>query len=311
MELKNNERQEQLRERLPHGDAMLPFMVHSVETSPLWEERVPCHWHEELEFLYIRKGNVQFQVDDRNYNAKEGDFLFLLPNQLHAMQAEVGSEVAFEAIDFLPEFLYCYQNDILQQKYFTPIFSGEILLREFYSGEEAGQREAYALLEETGSIFRQKEPGYELRIKGKVYEIFSWLFTHGAEKGQNRVKDDNVERTRDILKYLQKNYEHSVTLEELSRQFQISTGHMCRLFKKITGYSIVEYLNHYRVRVSAELLRESGLNVGEIAGQVGFNNISYYNKLFHQDMHQTPTQYRAASAGTEAPEAENMRKRGE
>ena len=54
----------------------------------------------------------------------------------------------------------------------------------------------------------------------------------------------------------------------------------------------VDYLNDYRVRVSARLLLEIELDIGEIAMQSGFNNISYYNKRFRQYMHQTPSEYR-------------------
>ena len=61
---------------------------------------------------------------------------------------------------------------------------------------------------------------------------------------------------------------------------------------EITGRSIVDYLNEYRIRKSVWFLRGSSRDIGEIAGLAGFNNISYFNKKFRQYMHTTPGAYK-------------------
>ncbi|MBO5485859.1 MAG: helix-turn-helix domain-containing protein, partial [Eubacterium sp.] len=56
----------------------------------------------------------------------------------------------------------------------------------------------------------------------------------------------------------------------------------------------VEYSNYYRISKSLMLLKETEKDIGEIAGMTGFNNISYYNKIFKKYMHMTPSQFRQA-----------------
>ncbi len=47
-----------LRETTPHGNALFPFMLYDMVSNPAFEERIGCHWHEEIEFLVITKGEA-------------------------------------------------------------------------------------------------------------------------------------------------------------------------------------------------------------------------------------------------------------
>ena len=60
----------------------------------------------------------------------------------------------------------------------------------------------------------------------------------------------------------------------------------------MTNMSPFDYLNYFRVSKSARLLRETDLSISTVAGQTGFNNISYYNRTFRRYMHITPGEYR-------------------
>lgn len=82
------------------------------------------------------------------------------------------------------------------------------------------------------------------------------------------------------MQYLHIHYRDNISIKEIGREFHLSEGHLCRLFKEITGRSIVDYLNEYRIRKSVWFLRESSRDIGEIAGLAGFNNISYFKKNF-------------------------------
>ena len=79
---------------------------------------------------------------------------------------------------------------------------------------------------------------------------------------------------------------------ELSGAFHVSEGHLCRLFKTVTKMSVIEYINFYRISISAKLLGETRREIGEVAGLVGFNNISYFNKVFRKYMQITPSEFR-------------------
>ena len=286
------EKYELLRENVPHGNAMFPLMVHILTNEQQEEERIHCHWHEELEFFLLKEGNAVLSIGEQSYAMQAGDFALIRSNQLHALNAEKGERISFIAIDFAQEFLFSFDNDKLQQQYFAQMRYEKIVFQEFYHADSGWRTDVWELLLALCAFFEKAEPGYELQVKAKLYEIFGILYAHAVVSEEAHRKDRRAEQTKEIIEYLQKHYERAITMEELSSNFHMSTGHLCRLFKAITGHSVVDYLNDYRVRVSARLLLESELDIGEIAMQSGFNNISYYNKRFRQYMHQTPSEYR-------------------
>lgn len=294
--------QQMLRETVPHGNAMLPFMIHEVTPDCGKTERVAWHWHEEVEFLLLTKGWAQMAVGESVYAMQAGDVVWIPSNRLHAMQAQTGETVSFLAFDLALPFLYSYADDSLQQQYFLPLHREQIVFETYYAAEGSSAL-AERLLALHG-IFDAKETGYELRIKAGLYEIFAWMFSHALVAGKDRPGDRRAEQTRQIMRYLQAHYERTVSMEELSAQFHLSVGHLCRLFKDVTGQTVVDYLNAYRIRVSARLLTESSLDIGEIAGRAGFNNISYFNRKFRQYMHETPSEFRRKQANGAFPESD-------
>ena len=98
--------------------------------------------------------------------------------------------------------------------------------------------------------------------------------------------------TKSIMKYLQANYNDTVTLDELEKIFNISKGYLCRSFKSVTHMTPFEYLNYFRISKSTELLLETDREISQIALQTGFNNISYFNRTFQRFMHMTPREFR-------------------
>ena len=89
-----------LREQNPHGTVLFPLMIHQLETDGSLRERVPCHWHEEIEILMVTRGSAQIAVDERSYRIKEGDIIFIGSNSLHSVKEELGAPFDFWAIDF-------------------------------------------------------------------------------------------------------------------------------------------------------------------------------------------------------------------
>jgi len=102
----------------------------------------------------------------------------------------------------------------------------------------------------------------------------------------------DTERIREIMEYIQKHYAEKITLEDLASQIHLCKSESCRLFKRYMNESMFDYLLSYRVERSLELLRQSGLDVTQIAGQVGFANPGYYSRIFKRKMGCAPLEYR-------------------
>ena len=94
---------------------------------------------------------------------------------------------------------------------------------------------------------------------------------------------------KQILKYLENNYMNKITIEEIAAEVHLSQSHFMKYFKNIMGTSFIEYLNEYRLTMAQRLLVSSDSSVLDIAAEVGFDNLSYFNRIFKKRFGQTPS----------------------
>lgn len=286
-----------LKELIPHGNVMFPLTVHEVDTDRRFSERVGCHWHNEFELLAVTAGKAQIHINDRSYDITKGDIAFVPADHLHMITGQLDVPFSFLAVVFHPSFLSSYSNDAIQQQYLDSVSAGKTLLPDLLPPDADWTKRVFELLGEISRAFSLKNTAFELLIKARLFEIWYLLFTH-AQKREDRTVQNNDYRTiltKSVIEYIKNHYETGICLPELSETFNISEGHLCRLFKSMTRMSILEYTNAYRVSVGASLLRETTLDIGTVAGMTGFNNISYFNKIFRRFMQMTPSEYRRLS----------------
>ncbi|NLL77186.1 MAG: helix-turn-helix transcriptional regulator [Clostridiales bacterium] len=119
------------------------------------------------------------------------------------------------------------------------------------------------------------------------------MYSYSIGKDKSFKNNDyRVTRIKSILEYIHINYSREIVLSVLANTFSMGKGHFCRFFKSMVKMFVVDYVNSYRINVSTSLLTKTDKEVGEIACMVGFNNISYFNKIFRKHMHCTPTEFR-------------------
>lgn len=99
----------------------------------------------------------------------------------------------------------------------------------------------------------------------------------------------------DGIQYLQENYDRNLSLEEICSHLAVSKNYFCYLFKRDTGQNLWAYLTDIRLNKSMELLRTTALKSYEIAYMVGYDNPSYFSKLFKKSVGQSPNEYRASN----------------
>ena len=95
-----------------------------------------------------------------------------------------------------------------------------------------------------------------------------------------------------LKSYLDGNLTYGAELSHMARLFHYNEKYLGRLFKQKTGETVGEYVNRRRLEVAKKLLRSSDAPVIEVAAQVGFNNVTYFNRLFKRQYGRTPTAYR-------------------
>lgn len=286
-----------LQEQLPHGNAMFPLMIHEVSSDTRTEERIACHWHEEIEILVVTKGRAVLILNNNRYELMEGYVAFILPNHLHLVTALLGDTFDFYAVVFHPDLLSSSIQDTIQQQYFDSVFQETILFPTVLSRQSALEYGITDALSDIYALFTQKKPCFELLIKARLYIIWSLYYQHGISCASVpvRASDYRIALVKSIIDYIHTHYESQITLDVLAAYFHLSREHLCRVFKKMTRMSPIEYLNFYRIGNSTRLLLETDRGISDIALEIGFNNISYFNRTFKKYMHVTPGKYRSNS----------------
>jgi AraC-like DNA-binding protein len=92
--------------------------------------------------------------------------------------------------------------------------------------------------------------------------------------------------------YLHQSYNHPISRQELAAAVGVSKDYLSHIFHQELGISPWEYLNRYRIKQAKALLLNSNESVMNIAAQVGFNDLSYFNRVFHKHVGCSPRTFR-------------------
>ena len=103
--------------------------------------------------------------------------------------------------------------------------------------------------------------------------------------------DDIPQTVRSVQMYLMQNYQKHITLEDLGQQFNINPFYLQKQFKRYVGQSPTEYAIYLRMTRAKELLRNTGKSIGQIAQEVGIENLGYFTRLFKKQEGMTPHEY--------------------
>lgn len=93
-------------------------------------------------------------------------------------------------------------------------------------------------------------------------------------------------------RYIQANYTQRLSLAQLARRAHVSVPRFATRFRKFFGVPPIEYLLRLRIERACFLLRDVNLNVGQVAQEIGCENIHYFSRLFRQRLGMPPTAFR-------------------
>lgn len=108
----------------------------------------------------------------------------------------------------------------------------------------------------------------------------------------NYIPSKGSELTKKAIRYISKNFQHVLTLDEVAGHVHLNASYFSTLFKQSTGSSFKEYLNLVRIEESKRLLANTDYSIIDIALAVGFEDQSYFSKVFKKYTGLTPKQYR-------------------
>lgn len=126
--------------------------------------------------------------------------------------------------------------------------------------------------------------------------LYLFLILHYIEQEciaeSSEVVRQHNETVEKICAYLAANYRQKFSLTEVAARFYLSPYYLSRLFRRVTGQSIVDYMNNRRIEASQKLLETTDLSITGVAEQTGFASAAHFRRVFRETMGISPLQYR-------------------
>ena len=149
-------------------------------------------------------------------------------------------------------------------------------------------------IDEADNICKYFPDGYRLKIRACLFNFFFELNAHFYTHTDMPVhlSDDKMDKLKLVLNYIEKNFAHAISIEEMAQWCHFSQSHFMKFFKNCTGTSFITYLNDYRLIIAARILKTTTQPVIIVASDCGFDNISYFNRKFKEKYGVSPREFR-------------------
>ena len=254
----------------------------------------PKHRHNYLEFMYVYGGEMVTIIDDQEIVIKQGELLLLNQNIEHAIKYTNENDIIFNFI-IKPEFLEFLSGMAEEQnEVFSFIFDalysydnkGEYLIFKV-SNNEIVRNHIEAII----TNIYQQQLNHSFTLKLLVGLLLTELMNNPHLIETYESNNYNKLVVISILKYITLNYQEG-SLSVLAKQIHQPDYKICKLIKEHTGSTFKQLIQEERLKAAANLLKTTSLPIVEIMQEVGYENITYFYKIFKEKFKITPSIYR-------------------
>lgn len=276
-----------------HKSKDYPVGVYYVEPEKMIMGDVRLHWHSETEIDYVKQGEAIFNIGEETVKVNEGQAIIINKDRIHSI-AKSSSNCIILSVLFMPDFIFENNNSFLSLKYQNPLNNNSGYLYKIFDRDN---KVGIDCINEILKINLEKKYGYELMTKSLLCHLWLLLLEYNKNiKGKpNELSNIDEQRVKEAIFYIHQNYSRELTLEQIASSIHLSKSECCRAFKRSTHMTPFEYLMRERIFESAIKMQRNDpicSSISELAKSVGFNNASYFNKIFKKYMGNTPIKCR-------------------
>lgn len=247
------------------------------------------HFHSEFEFLVMNEGRMACRTDEGEYVAEKGEIVFVNSRVPHMTEV-----LEDNTIDTLIQFRAPMPVNNSAMKYMMRFLRSNDVGCYVFKKNDPDITEAISIIEDMRRENRIKGDAFEYYLMADIYRMTALLHRKGIIADGNAIDLKTMEKILPVIEYIDKNYNEHIELETLSNVLNLNEYYFCRLFKKATGSTATDYLNFVRI-CKAEKLLKTDTSISEIAYNVGFSSLSYFNRTFKKYKYCSPTTYRKIS----------------
>lgn len=250
----------------------------------------PLHYHLDIEFVYVLKGEVQLKNGYCIYHLREGDIFTNSGNEVHSMRALTEDNVIAQiqiSIRDLSQYFpnlskACYRTYSKKTTDKKHDRLRDLLLQILMKYELKGFNYKSECVYLMADVIKHLD---------KYFNLF--VFDKNIVVGFDRGNQLTVDRISRICQYIYQNYANNITLQDLSEMEYLNSFYLSHLIKDFTGMNFRDFLCFARVEMSEIKLLGSDKKISQVAREVGFSTTAYYKKYFTKWFGHSPQEHRS------------------
>lgn len=255
---------------------------HSIDKEPNDSEFKP-HIHENYELYCLVKGDVDYIVEGHLYNLRPGAILLMRPSETHKLIVKSKQEYERYVLNFRHDFILenGFSKDIL-----SPYLSRELGEKNLYLPSEFEHITPLSYLEK---IFKEaRQLNYADVVLSNLVSLLSSISVAFCNK---EIVDTDSDIGNKIISFVNRNLTDDISTEAIASYVHLSPSQVSRIFKKLMGTSIHNYIISKRLILFHEKLSmgKSALNASQ---ECGFHDYSSFYRIYKKRFGKPPTKSR-------------------
>ncbi len=256
----------------------------------------PLHYHEEFELNFIKNAKgVKRVIGDHMEDIDELELVLVGPNLQHTWRTHLCTSTNIQevTIQFHKDL---FGESLLSRNQLNMIRS---LMEKAQRGILFSQENARQLSARLLNLGKKKGFDSILELMSILNDLSlskDMVVLSNATFNNQEVIKYNSRRIEKVMEYINKNYQKSISLQEVAQLTNMAEAAFSRFFKNRSGLTFVETLTDIRLGHATRMLINSTQSISEIAYQCGFNNISNFNRIFKKKKGCSPKEFRESYA---------------
>ena len=279
-----------------------PYIIdtsHTTMSNLFWTKGMP--YYNRTTRLYeievITGGSGEMTTDQKRYPTTRGDIFFRKPHvQTQGISGYYSYVIAFDPVfdecreksyhTQIPYWIYDDNTEVPDEGYFDAYPA-------VYHTERLAKLEP--LLENIHTAFSENKERNQTYMKANllsVMEIINDEISNQEVKMQKRSIRNNYEVIISCQKYIDDHLDYKFSLDELAQRCNLSKNFFCKIFKEIIGMTPFEYIIQSRMALAKKLLVTTNISVDQIAEICGFEDRTYFYRVFRKYYQTSPSAMR-------------------
>lgn len=253
------------------------------------------HSHEDFEIFMFHEGVCRYFVNNQIYDLEPGDILLISGLVLHRPNILEGTSYIRSHVHFHPDSILRTLEAVKAEKLLDMFQNQHCLIRSdnsavLHSVDSVFNRMSEVSLSHT---YKQAEKEWELHFLLAQLLVQISHLSRTDEAIQHVHSSIKMEHAEKIAVYIQENFSSYFTIADIADHLCFHKSYVSHVFKEMTGYTIMEYVMHTRLRHARYLLEaKAKMPIEEVAYESGFENASHFSRYFKGKLGISPKEYR-------------------